>query len=163
MRKALIFSALLILAIGVAFTSCSTSTGGSDSAMVGKLTITDIPNEAIGSYIAGYSRLTFSSDLYYTAKAPVYTDPFKLPGILITGNTVTLNVYEWSYFDEEVYSPYTGSDLVFPGYLSFLRIYKHTSADINFNYDNPQYTSAEEYQEKVQFLNGSATISYKNF
>ena len=165
MKKIFIFPAVLVFALvfGTAFLSCSTDADSSESVTGGKLTITDIPAAAKGSYIGGWASIPGPKSLFFTSKAPSIYEEATISGVLITGDTVTLNVYLLDIDEEHpvLYAPYTGSDTTtgLPGLLMF----QNETTTIHYATYPPQYTWVGIYNEAVNFTDGSATISYSKF
>ena len=160
MRKSFVLLAALFLTMAMAFTSCSTDAGGDNPIVGGKLTITDIPAAAIGSYIAGWASVPLPSTkaLFFTAKAPGLMDEDKITGVQITGDTVTLNVYLLDIDEDHpvLYAPYTGSHTT-----DYVIIYRNSSAIIEYG-DAHNFTWVGTSDEPLDFTNGSATISYSD-
>ena len=157
MKKFSLILTVLILSLGIL--GCSNGSTDSDGGGSGKLTITDIPNEHIGKYIGGYVTTSSSvaDQLKFAAKTPP-TSSKNNTGVKITGDSVSLNVYQWKPGVTSGFSGYFGS-VTIPAVENV-----GNNGSVRFLIENnPTFESRGGdyiHIDSFTFNNGSATLSF---
>ena len=150
---------LTVLNLLFSFFGCDNGSTDDGSSGKGKLTIIDIPAEHIDKYIGGYVDSTTTELLKFTAKIPPTSSQGNI-GVKITGNSVSLNVYQWKPGITPGYAGYGGSDTIpavgFVGDKGSIRFLIQNneifeSRGGHFIHINP-----------FTFNNGSATLSFSD-
>ena len=143
----------LMAVIGFSFSACSN--GSTDPDPGSQITFTNLAAPFVaGVYIAGEAKDDGDRYWAFGASAPVGD---VITGAKLTGNSITLKVYE---LDSGVFSIYTGN-VTIPG--GGLHLFNLTATTYDTyegtGYDNMWITKAGK---TVTFTNGTATVSFSD-
>ena len=167
MKNAMKLLGIVILTAAIlTMTAC----GPGDEGEPGILTIINFKDSLTnGNWIMGGLTIEFTNGIYakglgFYADAPVITsDSATQKGAKITGNTITLYVYEWesNFVDNTTFEPYTGNlsnDKLFLGFTE----YNTETYDSSLDEEEIQEMTVKTFSGKntIIFRNGSATLDF---